>query len=407
MNTIREDAEIIIRKSIDAAITAFSERRFKDGLRLVAIGKAAWRMAAAAKKALGDRIKSGVVITKYGHSKGEIEGLRIFEAGHPIPDRNTVEGTRAALDMVKNLDGGEVLFLVSGGGSALFEMPEDGVSLADIERATESLLVCGADIVEINTIRKRLSAVKGGKFALGCKPARVFSIVLSDVIGDRLDSIASGPACPDASTAEDALNIARKYDLNFPSNVMEKLRVETPKTLDNVETVITGSVSLLCGAASSAARELGYRAIVLDSGLSCEARDGGRFLGAMARDIHDFADFWKPCAVIVGGETVVKIKGGGKGGRNQEFALAAAEMIGGYDDTVVFSVGSDGTDGPTDAAGGIVDGDTKPRLLAKGVGISQVLDDNDSYNALKLADGLVFTGPTGTNVNDFAALLCR
>jgi len=391
-----------------AVLAALSGRQFNGGLYLVAIGKAAWSMAAAAQEALGSRITDGVVITKYGHAKGELGGLKIVEAGHPIPDYNTVRGTKIALDMTGDLGADdEVLFLVSGGGSALFEMPEDGVSLTDIEKVTASLLGCGADIVEVNTIRKRLSAVKGGKFAGHCKPARIYSIVLSDVIGDRLDTIASGPAYPDASTIEDVMNVVQKYSLGFDPHVMEKLIDETPKILDNIETVITGSVSVLCEVAAATARELGYEPAVLCSALGCEAREGGRFLGAIAREVNDREGFKKPCAVIVGGETVVTLKGNGKGGRNQEFALAAAELISGYDDTVIFSVGSDGTDGPTDAAGGIVDGATRDLLLEKGVRISQVLDDNDSYHALKMADGLIFTGPTGTNVNDFAVLLCR
>jgi hydroxypyruvate reductase len=336
--------------------------------------------------------------------------VKIVEAGHPVPDINSIKGAQAVLDMTGKLsDKDEILFLVSGGGSALFEKPADGITLKDIEKITENLIRCGADIVEINTIRKRLSAVKGGKFAVHCSPAKIFSVVLSDVIGDRLDIIASGPAYPDSSTTDDVLSVIQKYNLDFAPHIIEKLKADTPKMINNAESVIIGSVGILCREAANTARELGYEPTVLCSTLSCEARDGGRFLAAIAKEIQSGRNnkFAKPCAIIAGGETVVTVKGEGKGGRNQEFVLAAAELIDGYSGTVIFSVGSDGTDGPTDAAGGIVDGGTKQALLSKGIKISDVLNDNDSYNALKQVGGLVITGPTGTNVNDFAMLLCK
>jgi hydroxypyruvate reductase len=262
-------------------------------------------------------------------------------------------------------------------------------------------------------IRKRLSGVKGGRFALACAPATVFAVVLSDVLGDRLDSIASGPAAPDLSTAEEALAVVKKYRLQLKDSVMEYLGRETPKTLDNVETVISGSVRTLCTSAADIAKELGYTPHILCSDMNGEAREAGRLMAAIARQIHcgqyaprDFSPT-KPCAIILGGETVVHLKGKGKGGRNQEIALAAAEGIAGIDNLAVFSVGSDGTDGPTDAAGGIVDGSTAGKLKAKGLKLQEILDNNDAYNGLKAVDGLVMTGPTGTNVNDVAVLLAR
>jgi hydroxypyruvate reductase len=294
------------------------------------------------------------------------------------------------------------LFLVSGGGSALFELPTEGVSLSDMADVTKQLLACGADIVEINTIRKHLSSVKGGRFAQLCAPAHVSMAVLSDVLGDRLDSIASGPAWPDNSTSEEALGIVRKYGLSLRPDLMKVLERETPKKLDNVTAIVTGSVSALCSAAMKAAEELGYSPLLLSTTLDCEAREAGAFLASVARE---HAGGSKPLAFIAGGETVVHLTGKGKGGRNQELALSAARGIAGLENVVIASVGSDGTDGPTDAAGGIVDGETESTLAGKDISISDVLRENDAYNALKAVDSLLVTGPTGTNVNDLSFAL--
>ncbi|MBQ9896255.1 MAG: DUF4147 domain-containing protein, partial [Synergistaceae bacterium] len=320
-----------------------------------------------------------------------------------VPDENTINGTRKLLAHIKDLSANDtVLFLVSGGGSALFELPATGVTLEDIADVTKQLLACGADIVEINTIRKHLSAVKGGRFAKLCAPAHVYMVVLSDVLGDRLDSIASGPAWPDDSTSQDALNIVKKYNLNLRDDLIKILSQETPKELDNVDAVITGSVTALCQAAMRIASELGYEPELLTTTLSCEAREAGAFMAAIARER---AKLDKKVAVIAGGETVVHLTGKGMGGRNQEFALASAIGIDGLENVVIASIGSDGTDGPTDAAGGIVDGKTKDLLSKLNIKIEDVLKNNDAYNALKAVDALVVTGPTGTNVNDFAFAL--
>jgi hydroxypyruvate reductase len=301
-----------------------------------------------------------------------------------------------------------VLFLVSGGGSALFEKPRDGVTLEDLVSVTDQLLACGADIVEINTIRKRLSSVKGGRFARFVEPARVFAVVLSDVLGDRLDSIASGPAHPDESTVREAFRIADKYGLSLRQGLLDALREETPKELNNVSAVIAGSVSALCAAAEKTAEELGYRTLLLTTTLNCEAREAGSFLASIARQIRAAGTpLQPPCAVLLGGETVVHLKGKGKGGRNQELALAAALGIRGLKDTVLLSLGSDGTDGPTDAAGGLVDGHTAGVLSGLGLDPESLLAENDSYRGLDACGCLVRTGPTGTNVNDLTVLLCR
>ncbi|MDE7261811.1 MAG: glycerate kinase [Oscillospiraceae bacterium] len=388
----------------EAVARALKGQEFPGRVLLVAAGKAAWQMAKAAHDCLGSRIEQGVVVTKYDHVMGPIANFDCREAGHPVPDENSFSATQAALDLVQGLTPQDtVLFLLSGGGSALLEKPlVPGPELQDV---TRQLLACGADIVEINTIRKRLSAVKGGRFAQVCAPAQVFSIVLSDILGDPLDMIASGPAYPDASTAAQAQAIAEKYKLELSDEARDLLGRETPKTLDNVATQITGSVRELCAAAERAAKELGYAPILLTDQLCCEAREAGSFLAGILKT-HQGSE--RSLAFIAGGETVVHLTGKGKGGRNQELALAASAGINGLKGAAVFSVGSDGTDGPTDAAGGYADSQTLGELSAHGLDLFQVMADNDAYHALQATGGLIVTGPTGTNVNDFAmALLWR
>ena len=408
--TLRQDADTILRAAIQSALPDEAVKKALDGwtfpegnLVLVAAGKAAWQMAACAAQVLGARLHSGVCVTKYDHVQGEIPNVCCYEGGHPVPDENALRGTQAALDLVAELgENDAVLFLLSGGGSALFEKPL--VPLSTLQDVTQQLLACGADITEINTIRKRLSAVKGGRFALACAPAHVYTVVLSDVLGDPLDMIASGPAYPDSSTCAQALEIAARYQLRLDEQTRALLAQETPKTLSNVQTRITGSVRQLCTAAAEAARALGYAPQLLTDRLDCEAREAGRWLAGLARTHQDTT---QPLALIAGGETVVHLTGHGLGGRNQELALAAAAGIAGMHDTAVFSVGSDGTDGPTDAAGGYVDGETQAALAARGIDIDAVLHENDAYHALAAVDGLIFTGPTGTNVNDVAVALIR
>ena len=408
--TIREDARRIIDTSIRAVLPDAAVQRALEGFTppagrvvLVALGKAAWQMAYTASKILNDRLKAGVVVTKYGHVQGQLSRTQCFEAGHPVPDENSFIGTQAALTLVEHLTPEDtVLFLLSGGGSALFEKPL--VSGAELSSITRQLLACGANITEMNTIRKRLSAVKGGRFANACKPAQVFSIVLSDILGNPLDMIASGPTYPDSSTCENALNIARKYQLKLSDHARKLLQTETPKTLDNVETLITGSVSNLCQAAATACQELGYKPFILTDQLTCEAREAGAFLSAIAKTWQHTK---KSLAFIAGGETVVHLTGQGKGGRNQEIALAAAEGLSHLTDTALFSLGSDGTDGPTDAAGGYCDTNTKTLLKQQGISIYETLQNNDAYHALEKTGGLILTGATGTNVNDVTVLLIR
>ena len=402
---LRADAEAIVRAAIDAvkpeeAVRRLLEQHSPTGkIYLVAVGKAAWRMARAACRLV--EVERGVVITKYGHVEQPLPGLGCFEAGHPVPDENGVRATQAALELTEHLTADDtVLFLLSGGGSALFERPL--VPLAELQDITTQLLACGAEITEINTIRKRLSAVKGGRFAQWCAPARVMTVVLSDVLGDRLDMIASGPAAPDSSTAADAMAIVEKYGLTLRPETRELLTRETPKALDNVTSHIIGSVRELVQAAEGKCRELGYEPVFLTDRLCCEARAAGSFLGSILRS-HSGAG--KKLAFLAGGETVVHLTGSGLGGRNQEIALAAAEQLAELPDAAVISVGSDGTDGPTDAAGGYADGDTLRELGRLGLTPEEILRRNDAYHGLKAVDGLIITGPTGTNVNDISVAL--
>ena len=405
---LRQDADRIISASLRAVLPDEAVGRAleefvpgKGRTLLVAAGKAAWQMAKAAVEVLG-RVDGGVVVTKYDHVKGEIPGVVCCEAGHPVPDENSFSATAKALALVEGLSEEDtVLFLLSGGGSALFEKPLlPGEELQDI---TKQLLACGADIVEMNTIRKRLSAVKGGRFAQACAPARVYSIVLSDILGDPLDMIASGPAYPDSSTCGQARAIAEKYGLRLSEQAVALLGRETPKELTNVTTRITGSVRELCAAAARECEALGYKPVLLTDRLCCEAREAGSFLASVLRTHGGKGE---KLAFLAGGETVVHLTGKGLGGRNQELALASAPGIEGLK-AAVFSVGSDGTDGPTDAAGGYVDGDTMQALRDKGLDLFRILADNDAYHALEAVNGLIMTGPTGTNVNDVAVALLQ
>ena len=403
---LRNDADAIIQTTLNAVLPDEAVRRALEGFSsngrifLLAAGKAAWQMAKAAAEVLPD-FEDGIVITKYDHVKGEIPGVRCFEAGHPVPDDNSFSATDKALAMVSDLRPEDtVVFLLSGGGSALFEKPLiPGEELQDI---TKQLLACGADIVEMNILRKRLSSVKGGKFAQACAPAKVYSIVLSDILGDPLDMIASGPAYPDNSTCAEAMQIVEKYGLKLTPHALELLGKETPKSLSNVTTKITGSVRELCEAARKQCETMGYETVILTDRLSCEAREAGVFLGNI---LQTHVSDGKKMAFLAGGETVVHLTGEGKGGRNQEIALAASEVIRGLSGTAVFSFGSDGTDGPTDAAGGFADDTSCEALEAQGLKVHQVLRENDAYHALEKIGGLIKTGPTGTNVNDLAVAL--
>lgn len=408
---LRKDAALIIKKSISAVLPepnvakVLSDMNYDgyDRLIVISVGKAAVSMAKAAEKVLGSRIDEGIVITKYGHLRGLLNHFMCYEAGHPTPDENGFQATEAVIERVRDLTEKDlVLFLLSGGASALFEKPI--VSGEELQSITSQLLASGADITEMNTVRKHLSLVKGGRFAAICAPAHVSTVVLSDVLGDELSVIGSGPTSPDPSTGEDAFSVIEKYHIHTNADTISALTQETPKALNNVDFTVVGDVSMLCDAAQAVCESLGYQTAVLTKDLCCEAREAGSFMASIAKTYRHTTE---NLAFIAGGETVVHVKGKGQGGRNQEMALAAAMGIADLENTCFFSVGSDGTDGPTDAAGGIADGDTFAKLKEAGVDPYRTLQNNDAYNALKKVQSLIVTGPTGTNVNDLSVLLIK
>ena len=407
---MRSDAEKIYKYAIEASLP---DSVVKDGLEnftlpegrllLVAIGKAGYRMAKCAKDILKDKIDCGIVITKYGHSEGAIPGIEIYEASHPVPDEAGIKATEKVLELTASLSERDtVLFLVSGGGSALFESP--ACSAGELAELTRGLLASGADINEMNAVRKHISKVKGGRFAEHVYPAKIFAIVLSDVIGNRIDTIASGPAAPDSSTVEEVKDILEKYNIKVTESMQKALCRETPKSISNAEHFIGGSVLQLCFAAKEAAEALGYKTEIINTEENGIAREVGLRLAKLCCEKCD-TDI--PLAFIIGGETVVRLKGCGLGGRNQEIALAAAPLIAGKKNVAVFSVASDGTDGPTDAAGGFVFGNSFIEMERAGVQPLTALENSDSYNALKAIGGLIITGPTGTNVNDVSVALIK
>ena len=386
---------------------------------VVGLGKAAAPMAAAVEEILGARIARGVVVTKYGHVQ-PTRVIRIHEAGHPVPDEAGMAGARAVLDHVRGLDPADlVLVLISGGGSALTPAPVDGVTLAEKQSLTKALLACGADIREMNTLRKHISRIKGGQLARAAAPARVFTLILSDIVGDPLDAIASGPTVPDPTTYADALAILDKYRIReeIPASIRKQLEAgaagkipETPKPDDplfgRVKSIMVASNIQALEAARAEAQRLGFQAIILSSFIEGETREIARMHAALALEVRASGHPARPpVCLITGGETTVTLRGKGKGGRNQEFALASALDIAGLPDVVVFSAGTDGTDGPTDAAGALADGETVKRALGLGLKPRAALDGNDAYPFFERLGDLVVTGPTRTNVMDVRMVL--
>ncbi len=390
-----------------------------SSLRLVGAGKATAAMAAATEAILGDRIECGAINTKYGHAL-PLRRIETFEAGHPVPDEAGVVGARRQLELLANLDPDAlVLGLFSGGGSALLPAPVEGLTLAEKQETTRLLLACGATIDEINALRKHLSAIKGGLLARAAAPARTVALMLSDVIGDSLDTIASGPTHPDATTFGDCLVIVDRYDLRdqLPSPVRRHLeagarreRPETPKPGDPcfayAESLVIGNSRLAIDAAAHKASALGYEVCVLTSRLQGEARHAATALVSIAQEIAETnRPIARPACLIAGGETTVTLRGDGQGGRNQELALAASLQLDGWSAITLLSGGTDGTDGPTDAAGALADGQTLSRARAQGLDARVFLDRHDSYPFFAALDDLVITGPTGTNVMDLQIVL--
>ncbi len=386
---------------------------------VVGAGKASAPMAAAVEDVVGKSIPlSGSVTVRYGHV-APTRAVHILEAGHPMPDAAGVAATRAIVDLLQETTENDlVVCVISGGGSALMTLPSEGISLEDLQQTTDALLRCGATINELNTVRKHLDLVKGGGLARLAAPAQLVTLVLSDVVGNPLDVIASGPTVPDTSTFADASAVLERYGVwsALPQSVASRIRAgvdqqipDTPKPGDplfeRAQSVIVGSNLLACEAAAQAATRAGFSALVLTTWVEGEAREVGRVLAGLLREVdssgHPLA---RPCCLVAGGETTVTVRGQGRGGRNQELALSAAFSLRGVRDVLLASVGTDGSDGPTDAAGAYVDGSTLDRAAALGLDPAVALANNDSYTLFDGLGDLIRTGPTNTNVNDLYLL---
>ncbi len=386
---------------------------------VVGTGKASPQMGVALEGVLGDRISGGSMNTKYDHAL-PLKHIDVVECGHPVPDEAGVEGVGRMVRLLEEADENTlVICLISGGGSALAPAPAEGLTLADKQETTSLLLACGANIVEINAIRKHLSRLKGGGLARAAFPASVVALMLSDVIGDPMDVIASGPTVPDTATFKTCIDILDKYELTdkIPERVRSRLKAglagdieDTPKpgdvALSRVQNLIVGSNGLAVAAANNRAQELGYHTLVLSTCIEGEAREVACVYAGIAKEIVTAGQpIAAPACVIAGGETTVLVRGDGKGGRNQEIPLSGAIQLAGWDNVVLFSGGTDGTDGPTDAAGAVADGQTIARAEEMGLSAVAHLKNNDAYNFFQPLGDLIITGATGTNVADVALVM--
>jgi glycerate-2-kinase len=384
-------------------------------------GKASGYMAEAIEEILGERISDGVIVVPYGTSKKfKTRIIRVHEASHPIPDQSSIEGAKKIMELTEKAEKDDlVICLISGGGSSLMAYPREGITLEDKRKVTEILLKCGATINEINTVRKHLSKFKGGQLARSVYPATLISLLLSDVIGDPLDVIASGPTTPDSTTFKDAIAVLRKYNIwdITPQSIRELLLngekgliQETPKAGDpcfeKTHNFIIGNNRIACLSAIAELRRMGLNTLLLTSYAEGEARDIGLIISAIAKEILSSGNpIPRPAGLVIGGESTVTVTGKGVGGRNQEIALSSALKIAGLRGVVIASFSTDGIDGPTDAAGAIIDGSTIDRSIIKGLNAEDYLRNNDSYTFFKNLKDLIFTGPTGTNVNDISLLV--
>ncbi|MFN7936683.1 MAG: glycerate kinase [Bryobacteraceae bacterium] len=406
-----------VRLSGDTLIAGKTRYKLSKYERIFVLGggKAGATMAQALEKLLGKRITGGLVNVKYGHI-APLKRVEVNECGHPVPDEAGVKGSQRIAQLAA--EAGEkdlVLCVVSGGASALMPAPAEGITLAEKQATTKLLLACGANIHEMNAVRKHLSTLKGGQLARLAFPATVITLMLSDVIGDNLDVIGSGPAAPDHSTFSGAIAILNKYGLlsQVPASVRSRLEQgaagsipETPKSLERTQNLIVGSNRLAVDAAKAKAKALGYRTMVLSTTIEGETKDVARMHAAIAREIRTSGEpLPAPACIISGGETTVTLRGDGKGGRNQEFALAAAFDVDGMKNVLLLSAGTDGTDGPTDAAGALCDGSTLARARDLGLNAAQFLANNNSYEFFDKLGDLIRTGPTNTNVMDVRFVL--
>jgi len=415
---IRIEKDRLLIKTEEDSEKVFHLDAFKK-IFLIGTGKASASMAQAIEKIFGDRITKGVIAAKYGHVL-PLQRTEIIEAGHPIPDQKGFGGAKKIQSLLKESGPGDlVIFLLSGGGSALLPLPAEGITLEEKQQVTQFLLDCGADIREINTIRKHISQIKGGWLARWAFPSTVIGLILSDVVGDPLDVIGSGPTVPDISTFEEAWGILTKYDLieRIPPSIRNHLLrgkegkvEETPKpgekTFEKVHNYLIGSNLLALRAAEKEASSLGLNTLILSSSIVGDTREAARFHAAIAKEVISTGNpIPRPACIISGGETTVTVKGHGLGGRNQEFALAGALEISGLEKVVLLSGGTDGTDGPTDASGALADHTTVSRARAAGLDPKAHLENNDAYPFFQRLGDLLITGPTHTNVMDVRILL--
>lgn len=375
--------------------------KLKGDLYLLAVGKAAYTMAKAASETVD--IKKGIVISKYGHIKDNLKNIECYEASHPILDESSLDATRKAIKMFSNLSSDDtVLFLLSGGASSLFENSD--LELNELKDINNQMLRKGLNIFEINTIRKKLSKVKGGKFAKICEPAKIYSIILSDVLSDQLDVIGSGPTITDTTSSIDALNIIDKYQLDLSNKAIKLIEDSSIVEVNNSTNIIIGSVQTLCTSAIKIAKDSGYKTILLNDHIDCHCIEAGNYLfDEIKKHLNDKENI----ALIMGGETTVNVKGDGLGGRSQELVFSQIKNISGLDNVLIMSLGSDGTDGPTDAAGGYVDGSSYQKLVDNGLDFNEIMKNNDTYHGLDKIGCLIKTGPTGTNVNDISIALIK
>jgi glycerate 2-kinase len=395
-----------------SSIVAGGERFEADRVFVLAAGKAAGAMARAAEDLLGERLAGGLIVTKDGHEASS-ERLEVLFSSHPEPDEKGVEAARRAEELVRSLGEGDLLLaLISGGASALLADPAPPIELPDLKRLTGSLLMSGAHIGEINTVRKHVSVLKGGGLARLAAPAPTLALLLSDVVGDDPSAIASGLSAPDPTTVEEARRVLKRYHIEPPQSVAEHLgsAEETPKPGDalfkNVTNVICGGGRHSAEAASEKSRELGYGPLLLSTSVTGDARGIGSLHAAVVREVLETGNpSSPPCAIVSGGEATVIVRGEGAGGPNQEFALALAVELEGVEGWAAFAVDTDGNDGPTDAAGALVTGETAGSIRENGIDPEEALADNDAYTALEAAGALLVTGPTGTNVNDLRVAL--
>lgn len=415
---LRLEGSLLTVRFPDGVEEAFDLKRFEHVF-LVGTGKAASVMAQTLEDILGNWLSHGIITTKYGHGL-PLKKTELVEAGHPIPDGKGVEGARKIQRLLEGSGPDDlVIFLLSGGGSALLPLPAGEIRLEEKQQLTELLLACGADITEMNTLRKHISRVKGGWLAKWAYPSVMLNFILSDVVGDPLDVIASGPTVPDPSTFEEAWNILAKYDLieKVAPSIRDHLRKgkqgeveETPKPgdaiFDKVRNILIGSNRIALRAAARKASSYGFHTLILSSSIVGETREAALFHAAIAREvIASGHPIERPACLLTGGETTVTLRGKGLGGRNQEFALAAALAIDGLEKVVVLSGGTDGTDGPTDAAGAIADHTTLARAKALGLDAKAHLNQNDAYPFFRQLEDLLITGPTQTNVMDVRIVL--